>query len=66
MTRTLVMFVLAMVSSCALVQTTAAQTTHVVGDSLGWVVPTANPIVYVDWAISQTFLLGDILCKLSI
>lgn len=63
MARTLALLVLAIVASCALVQTTTAGTTHVVGDSLGWVVPHGGPIVYATWAISNTFLVGDTLCK---
>lgn len=63
MARTLALLVLAIVASSVLVQTTTARTTHVVGDSLGWVVPPGGPIVYATWAVSHTFLVGDILCK---
>lgn len=63
MARTLALLVLAIVATCALVQTTTAGTTHVVGDSLGWVVPIGGPVVYATWAVSHTFLVGDILCK---
>ncbi|XP_038890593.1 blue copper protein-like [Benincasa hispida] len=61
MARTLALLVVAIVASCALVQTTTAGTTHVVGDSLGWVVPLGGPIVYATWSVSNTFLVGDIL-----
>ncbi|KAL0552759.1 hypothetical protein IC582_011884 [Cucumis melo] len=61
MARTLALLVLAIVATCALVQTTTAGTTHVVGDSLGWVVPIGGPVVYATWAVSHTFLVGDIL-----
>ncbi|XP_022999165.1 blue copper protein-like [Cucurbita maxima] len=61
MARALVLLVLAIVASCALAQTKTAETTHVVGDSLGWVVPLGGPIVYATWAVSHTFLIGDIL-----
>lgn len=45
----------------AILQTTAAVTTHVVGDSTGWALPTGNPTFYAVWAARQTFVLGDIL-----
>ena len=34
--------------------------THVVGDSLGWTVPSGSS-VYPNWASQQTFKVGDIL-----
>ncbi|KAL4589791.1 hypothetical protein LXL04_002701 [Taraxacum kok-saghyz] len=40
---------------------TAAQTTHVVGDALGWNVPPTGPSAYITWASSQTFRVGDVL-----
>lgn len=46
----------------ALAQTTVAVTTHVVGDSTGWVVPPSDdPLFYAVWAAKQTFFIGDIL-----
>ncbi|XP_059433125.1 blue copper protein-like [Corylus avellana] len=42
-------------------QSTVAVTTHVVGDTRGWVVPAEGPIFYVAWSARQTFILGDIL-----
>ncbi|KAK2632629.1 hypothetical protein EUGRSUZ_L01304 [Eucalyptus grandis] len=39
----------------------SAQTSHVVGDSLGWVVPPGGPIAYSTWAGNQTFVVGDTL-----
>lgn len=46
----------------ALAQTTVAVTTHVVGDSTGWVVPpNDNNLFYAVWAAKQTFYIGDIL-----
>ncbi|KAL6974174.1 hypothetical protein U1Q18_028355 [Sarracenia purpurea var. burkii] len=45
----------------ALHQTTAAQTVHVVGDGLGWLVPPGGPIAYSTWADTQTFAVGDTL-----
>ncbi|KAI3790286.1 hypothetical protein L2E82_03222 [Cichorium intybus] len=40
---------------------TAAQTTHVVGDALGWTIPPAGPSAYTTWASAQTFSVGDVL-----
>ncbi|KAL6144840.1 hypothetical protein ACLB2K_055530 [Fragaria x ananassa] len=42
-------------------QSAAAQTVHVVGDSVGWNIPQNGPQDYVTWASSQTFVVGDIL-----
>ncbi|KAI6679340.1 hypothetical protein NL676_033221 [Syzygium grande] len=39
----------------------SAQTTHVVGDSLGWVVPPGGAIAYSTWAANKTFIVGDTL-----
>lgn len=49
------------VALCAIFQASAAQTTHVVGDELGWLVPPGGPIAYSTWAAMQTFTVGDIL-----
>ncbi|KAI3790284.1 hypothetical protein L2E82_03220 [Cichorium intybus] len=40
---------------------TAAQTTHVVGDALGWNIPPTGPSTYTTWASGQTFSVGDVL-----
>lgn len=53
--------ILVVALSAILLDTTAAKTTHVVGDSLGWVVPPGGPIAYATWAATQTFIIGDIL-----
>ncbi|GMY35837.1 early nodulin-like protein 1 [Fagus crenata] len=45
----------------AFLQTTVAVTTHVVGDSTGWTVPTNDPAFYAVWAAKQTFIIGDTL-----
>ncbi|XP_042513945.1 cucumber peeling cupredoxin-like [Macadamia integrifolia] len=37
---------------------TAAQTIHVVGDSIGWTIPPSN-FAYQTWAANQTFMTGD-------
>lgn len=54
---------LVVVALAALLHTAVvvAQTAHVVGDSLGWLVPPGGPIAYTTWADTQTFVVGDIL-----
>ncbi|KAM7511518.1 hypothetical protein LguiB_010393 [Lonicera macranthoides] len=42
-------------------QSSEAQTTHIVGGSLGWTVPPAGPIAYITWAATQNFTVGDVL-----
>lgn len=44
-----------------MLHTSLAQTTHVVGSGLGWVVPPGGDVAYQTWAASQTFSVGDIL-----
>ncbi|CAH1418660.1 unnamed protein product [Lactuca virosa] len=38
-----------------------AQTTHVVGDALGWNIPPNGPSAYNTWASTHTFKVGDVL-----
>ncbi|TXG61237.1 hypothetical protein EZV62_012600 [Acer yangbiense] len=47
----------------ALLETSTAWTEHVVGDSLGWVVPPggATPYSYSTWAANYTFNVTDVL-----
>ncbi|KAI7753029.1 hypothetical protein M8C21_016784 [Ambrosia artemisiifolia] len=40
---------------------TMAQTRHVVGDALGWIIPTGGAAAYTTWASQQTFTVGDTL-----
>ncbi|XP_018830410.2 cucumber peeling cupredoxin-like [Juglans regia] len=42
-------------------QCVTAQTVHVVGDSIGWTVPTGGASAYQTWAASKQFVVGDIL-----
>ncbi|KAK3038033.1 hypothetical protein RJ639_032012 [Escallonia herrerae] len=49
------------VIAAALLHSVAAQKTHVVGDSLGWIVPPGGPIAYETWAALYTFTVGDTL-----
>ncbi|KAI6679345.1 hypothetical protein NL676_033226 [Syzygium grande] len=51
----------AVLAVAALLQTSAAQTVHVVGDGLGWLVPPGGKIAYETWADMQTFVVGDVL-----
>ncbi|KAI3421343.1 uncharacterized protein J3R85_012368 [Psidium guajava] len=51
----------AVLAVAALLQTSGAQTTHVVGDGLGWLVPPGGKIAYETWADMQTFVVGDVL-----
>ncbi|KAF8393202.1 hypothetical protein HHK36_021443 [Tetracentron sinense] len=45
----------------ALLHCTAAQTTHVVGDSMGWVIPPGGAAAYTTWASTKKFMVGDTL-----
>ncbi|GJT89031.1 zinc finger, CCHC-type containing protein [Tanacetum coccineum] len=49
-----VMVVLVVLASFQL-QLTVAQTRHIVGDSIGWTIPTNGAGAYTTWAASQTF-----------
>ncbi|KAL5547818.1 hypothetical protein UlMin_003049 [Ulmus minor] len=49
------------ITAAGLLQLIASQTTHIVGDGLGWLVPPGGPIAYQIWADTQTFTVGDIL-----
>ncbi|XP_062022330.1 umecyanin-like [Rosa rugosa] len=42
-------------------QCVAAQTTHVVGGSVGWTIPQTGAQEYVTWASGQKFVVGDFL-----
>lgn len=44
-----------------LLQCMAAQTVHVVGDSIGWTIPQDGAQAYEIWAASNQFVVGDIL-----
>ncbi|GFZ20857.1 hypothetical protein Acr_29g0000190 [Actinidia rufa] len=53
--------VLATMVVAALLQGSWAQTTHLVGDALGWTIPPGGPIAYSTWASKNTFTVGDVL-----
>ncbi|KAF6156685.1 hypothetical protein GIB67_017821 [Kingdonia uniflora] len=50
-----------LLSVAILLQTSLAQTTHVVGGSIGWTVSADSAVVYTNWSSNQTFLVGDTL-----
>ncbi|PWA47605.1 cupredoxin [Artemisia annua] len=56
----LIVFIAMMVASMH-VLSSMAQTTHVVGDALGWTIPPGGAAAYTTWASQQTFTIGDIL-----
>ncbi|KAL1565045.1 cucumber peeling cupredoxin-like [Salvia divinorum] len=39
----------------------AAQNVHIVGDNMGWGIPTNTSVSYSNWASGKTFMVGDIL-----
>ncbi|OMP00069.1 Plastocyanin-like protein [Corchorus olitorius] len=45
----------------ALMQCAVAQTVHVVGDNLGWTVPSTGASAYTTWATNKRFVVGDTL-----
>lgn len=56
------LLVVSFMVAAALLQGSEAQTLHVVLDTSGWIVP-SNPTAYANWAATQTFAVGDVLCK---
>ncbi|KAI3495956.1 hypothetical protein L1887_38304 [Cichorium endivia] len=58
--KSMVVFVIMMVASFQL-QSTVAQTRHVVGDALGWTIPPGGAATYTTWASQRTFAVGDTL-----
>ncbi|KAI3911815.1 hypothetical protein MKX01_038257 [Papaver californicum] len=52
------MVLLTVVVAATVLQCATAQTSHVVGDSLGWIIPPSTS-VYSTWASKQTFKVGD-------
>ncbi|KAH7565037.1 hypothetical protein ACOSQ2_021201 [Xanthoceras sorbifolium] len=54
--------IMSMVFAVVLLKSAAAQTVHVVGDSMGWVVPNNGGAgAFETWAASKKFVVGDIL-----
>ncbi|KAF8365097.1 hypothetical protein HHK36_032898 [Tetracentron sinense] len=54
-------YVLLLVAGEALLHRAAAQKTHVVGDSMGWVIPPGGAAAYTTWASSKKFMVCDTL-----
>ncbi|XP_041004838.1 uclacyanin-2-like [Juglans microcarpa x Juglans regia] len=52
---------LAVIAVAALLQSSVAQTSHTVGDALGWAIPPNGASDYSNWAAGKTFAVGDIL-----
>lgn len=63
MARKLHMAFLVAVVIAVLMQISAAQTTHVVGNNSGWIIPPGGATFYPNWAANQTFSVGDTLGK---
>ncbi|WCJ30038.1 uclacyanin 1 [Euphorbia peplus] len=51
---------LATIIVAAMIQSSAAQTSHTVGGASGWMIP-STPTLYSAWAANQTFANGDVL-----
>ncbi|CAK9185640.1 unnamed protein product [Ilex paraguariensis] len=49
------------VFAAAMLHCAAAQTVYVVGDSLGWTIPSNGAAAYTTWASGKTFMVGDTL-----
>lgn len=54
----MVMLMMMMVASMQM-QSSIAQTRHVVGDALGWTIPPNGAAAYTTWASQQNFTVGD-------
>ncbi|OAY47156.1 blue copper protein [Manihot esculenta] len=52
---------LAAILIAALIQSSVAQTTHVVGNNSGWTIPNGGAAFYSTWAAGQVFSVNDIL-----
>ncbi|KAK6941673.1 Phytocyanin domain, partial [Dillenia turbinata] len=53
--------VMVLVSVGSVLTGTKGETTHVVGDNMGWEIPPSGSIAYSNWASNQTFQVGDTL-----
>jgi len=54
-------FFLVLFAVATLLHGSAAQTRHVVGDSIGWTIPSGGAATYTAWASGKTFVVGDTL-----
>ncbi|KAJ8536225.1 hypothetical protein K7X08_034626 [Anisodus acutangulus] len=60
MDKMLLMIVFGALAMASLVQDVTAQTAHMVGDNMGWIIPNGAS-AYTDWAAGKTFRVGDTL-----
>ncbi|KAI3524444.1 hypothetical protein L1887_03099 [Cichorium endivia] len=60
MKLSMVIFMVMMIASMQM-QSSMAQTRHVVGDALGWTIPPNGAAAYTTWASQQNFTVGDTL-----
>nr|GMC77696.1 cucumber peeling cupredoxin-like [Ipomoea batatas] len=61
MNRVLCMAVIGALAMATMLQHGTAQTAHVVGDNIGWTIPSNGAAAYSNWASGKTFNVGDIL-----
>ncbi|XP_019156889.1 PREDICTED: cucumber peeling cupredoxin-like [Ipomoea nil] len=61
MNRVLCMAVLGALAMTTMLQPGTAQTAHVVGDNIGWSIPSNGAVAYSNWVTGKTFNVGDIL-----
>ncbi|OIW18584.1 hypothetical protein TanjilG_13336 [Lupinus angustifolius] len=54
-------FVVLFIAIATLFNGSVAQTRHVVGDSIGWTIPSGGAATYTTWASNKTFTIGDTL-----
>ncbi|KVH93796.1 Cupredoxin, partial [Cynara cardunculus var. scolymus] len=57
----MVVLMMMMIVASMQMHTSMAQTRHVVGDALGWNIPSNGAAAYTTWAAQQTFTVGDTL-----
>ncbi|PHT47564.1 hypothetical protein CQW23_11772 [Capsicum baccatum] len=61
MEKMLCMIVFGALAIASLAQDASAQTVHVVGDNMGWVIPSNGAAAYTNWTDRKTFRVGDTL-----
>lgn len=61
MDKMLWMMVFGVLAVASMMQDATAQTVHVVGDDMGWIIPSNGAAAYTNWAAGKTFSVGDTL-----
>ncbi|MCD7464136.1 hypothetical protein HAX54_052181 [Datura stramonium] len=61
MDKMLCMMVFGALAVASMIQEATAQTVHVVGDNMGWIIPSNGAAAYTNWAAGKTFRVGDTL-----